>query len=124
MNPLKFMESRLGRFPKSYRKIVLKTYIIPLFLVFSFAFPNFVSGLFFALVGDQKRKNASFLKGSAVWGNAIRLMTKTRLFRIGEFQIPAQGHMIFSNHVNELDFPYDCLVINKPYLANQVIKKL
>ncbi|EKO34690.1 lysophospholipid acyltransferase family protein [Leptospira santarosai] len=123
MNPLKFMESRLGRFPKSYRKIVLKTYIIPLFLVFSFAFPNFVSGLFFALVGDQKRKNASFLKGSAVWGNAIRLMTKTRLFRIGEFQIPAQGHMIFLNHVNELDFPYDCLVINKPYLANQVIKK-
>ncbi|EMO11078.1 hypothetical protein LEP1GSC137_4075 [Leptospira borgpetersenii str. Noumea 25] len=60
MNPLKFMESRLGRFPKSYRKIVLKTYLITLFLVFSFAFPSFVSGLFYALIGDQKRKTPLF----------------------------------------------------------------
>jgi 1-acyl-sn-glycerol-3-phosphate acyltransferase len=30
--------------------------------------------------------------------------------------------MIFLNHVNELDFPFDCCVINKPYLANQAIK--
>ncbi|TGK24459.1 1-acyl-sn-glycerol-3-phosphate acyltransferase [Leptospira yasudae] len=123
MNPLKFMESRLGRFPKSYRRIVLKTYLITLPLVFSFAFPSLVAGLFFALIGNQKKKNAAFLKGSAVWGDAIRWMTGTRFFRIGEFQIPAKGHMIFVNHVNELDFPYDCLVINKPYLANQVIKK-
>ncbi|EMY12300.1 hypothetical protein LEP1GSC043_3620 [Leptospira weilii str. Ecochallenge] len=114
----------MGRFPKSYRRIVLKTYLITLFLVFSFAFPSFISGLFYALIGDRRRKNASFLKGSVVWGNAIRWMTKTRFFQIGEFRIPAEGHMIFSNHVNELDFPYDCLVINKPYLANQVIKKL
>ncbi|WP_061244238.1 lysophospholipid acyltransferase family protein [Leptospira noguchii] len=123
MNPLKFMESRLGRFPKSYRKIVLKTYLITIVLVFSFAFPSLVAGLFFALIGNQKRKNASFLKGSAVWADAIIWMTKTRFFKIGEFQIPSKGHMIFANHVNELDFPYDCLVINKPYLANQVIKK-
>lgn len=117
------MESRLGRFPKSYRKIVLKTYLITIVLVFSFAFPSLIAGLFFALIGNQKRKNASFLKGSAVWADSIIWMTKTRFFKIGEFQIPSKGHMIFSNHVNELDFPYDCLVINKPYLANQVIKK-
>ncbi|MDV6236825.1 1-acyl-sn-glycerol-3-phosphate acyltransferase [Leptospira ellisii] len=123
MNPLKFMESRLGRFSKSYRRIVLKTYLITLVLVFSFAFPSLIAGLFWALLGNRKRKNRAFLKGSAVWGGAVQWMTDTRFLRIGEFQIPEKGHMIFLNHVNELDFPYDCLVVNKPYLANQVIKK-
>ncbi|XDD51946.1 lysophospholipid acyltransferase family protein [Leptospira sp. WS92.C1] len=123
MNPLKFMESRLGHFPKSYRRIVLKTYLITLPLVFSWAFPSLIAGLFFALIRNLDRKNLAFLKGSATWGGAVQWMTGTKFLKLGEIHIPTKGHMIFINHVNELDFPYDCLVVNKPYLANQVIKK-
>ncbi|RHX86849.1 lysophospholipid acyltransferase family protein [Leptospira stimsonii] len=123
MNPLKFMESRLGRFPKSYRRIVLKTYLITLPLVFSLAFPSLIAGLFFAIIRNQEKKNLAFLRGSATWGGAVQWMTGTKFLKLGEINIPQKGYMVFINHVNELDFPYDCLVVNKPFLANQVIKK-
>lgn len=82
-----------------------------------------VAGIFYAIIGKREKQYAAFLRGSKTWGAAVIKMTKTELILKNEIQIPEKGHMIFLNHVNEIDFPYDCLIINKPYLANQVIKK-
>ncbi|TGJ99668.1 1-acyl-sn-glycerol-3-phosphate acyltransferase [Leptospira semungkisensis] len=123
MNPLKFMESRLGRFSKKYRNLVLRTYVVTLRLVLTVAFPNMVAGIFYAILGKREKQYKAFLKGSKTWGRAVIKMTKTELIIKNEIQVPETGHLIFLNHVNEIDFPYDCLVVNRPYLANQVIKK-
>ncbi|TGK13108.1 1-acyl-sn-glycerol-3-phosphate acyltransferase [Leptospira fletcheri] len=123
MNPFKFMESRLGRFSKEYRKLVVRTYVITVRLVLTTAFPSMIKGIFYSLSGNRSKQYAAFLKGSKTWGGAVRKMTNTNLILTNEIPIPETGHMIFLNHVNEIDFPYDCLVVNKPYLANQVIKK-
>ncbi|TGM86889.1 lysophospholipid acyltransferase family protein [Leptospira licerasiae] len=123
MNPLKFMESRLGRFSPKYRKLVLRTYVVTLRLVLTVAFPSMIAGIFYAAIGRRERQYAAFLRGAKTWGPVVIRMTKTDLTIKNEMQIPEKGHMIFLNHVNEIDFPYDCLVVNKPYLANQVIKK-
>ncbi len=123
MNPFKFMESRLGRFSKEYRKLVVKTYFLPLPLVLTVAFPSMMIGIFSAITGNRRRQYDSFLKGSKTWGRAVVKMTRTELIVKNEIPVPDKGHMIFLNHVNEIDFPYDCLIVNKPYLANQVIKK-
>ncbi|EPG74692.1 acyltransferase [Leptospira fainei serovar Hurstbridge str. BUT 6] len=123
MSPFKFLESRLGRFSKEYQKLVLRTYLITVRLVLTIAFPAMIKGIYYSLIGNRSKQYISFLKGSALWGEAVRKMTKTNLILTNEITIPETGHMIFLNHVNEIDFPYDCLVVNKPYLANQVIKK-
>ncbi|PJZ68074.1 acyltransferase [Leptospira perolatii] len=123
MNPFKFLEARLGRFSKEYRKLVVRVYVVALRLVLTTALPDLIAGLFYAAIGNRPRQYSAFLRGAKKWGNTIRKMTKTNLVLANEMQIPQSGHMIFVNHVNELDFPYDCLTINKPFLANQVIKK-
>ncbi|PJZ65697.1 acyltransferase [Leptospira wolffii] len=123
MSPFKFLESRLGRFSKAYRKLVLKTYLVTLWLVLTSAFPAMIMGIFYAIIGNRPKQYSALLKGSRIWGRKVISMTRTELVLKNEIQVPETGHMIFLNHVNEIDFPYDCLVVSRPYLANQVIKK-
>ncbi|MDX1957162.1 MAG: 1-acyl-sn-glycerol-3-phosphate acyltransferase [Leptospiraceae bacterium] len=122
MNPYKYLMSHLEGQSNEYKKLVVSTYLIVLRAVFSGGFPYLVKGTFSALIGNIKNRNDSFTKGSEVWGNKILKFTKTTLYKSNELSIPNTGHMIFVNHVNEIDFPFDCIMINKPFLANQQIK--
>jgi 1-acyl-sn-glycerol-3-phosphate acyltransferase len=57
-----------------------------------------------------------------MWGEEVVKITGTSLYISNEIKTPERGHMVLINHVNELDFPFDSLVIKLPYLANQQIK--
>ncbi|MCX7997428.1 MAG: 1-acyl-sn-glycerol-3-phosphate acyltransferase [Leptospiraceae bacterium] len=121
-NPFKYLQQDLSVKNEEYKKLVMKTYMIVFRLIFTGGFPFLVKGLFFALIGKKREQYKAFTHGSKVWGNEVIEYTQTRLYYSNQINVPETGHMVFLNHVNELDFPFDCCVINKPYLANQVIK--
>ncbi|TGN19439.1 lysophospholipid acyltransferase family protein [Leptospira idonii] len=106
-----------------YGHLVMKVYMRVLLLVLGKANPYMMKGLLKAAQGDKEARIKSFLEGTKVWAEDVKSLTNTNLILFNEINPPEKGHMIFLNHVNELDFPYDCYVIRKPYLANQVIKK-
>jgi 1-acyl-sn-glycerol-3-phosphate acyltransferase len=57
-----------------------------------------------------------------VWGHAVVRLTKSKVHFTNPIEVPDSGHMILLNHINELDFPFDCIAVSKPFLANQAIK--
>ncbi|WP_411824854.1 lysophospholipid acyltransferase family protein [Leptospira sp. 'Mane'] len=101
----------------------MKVYFRVLLLVLGKASPYMIKGIWKAAIGDKKGRIESFLGGSKLWGEDVGGYTKSKVVLFNEINPPEKGHLIFLNHVNEMDFPYDCYVIRKPYLANQVIKK-
>lgn len=106
-----------------YKKLVVGTFLkVPFFILFSRAFFYFMKGLYLAIVGKTKEKQTAFLAGSGIWGNATANSTRTNVKLFNEISVPDNGHFIFINHVNEMDFSFDCKVIQKPFLANQEIK--
>ncbi len=121
-NPFKYLKQDLSVKNKEYKKLVMQTYTIVLRLIFTGGFPFLVKGIFYAILGRKSEQHKAFTHGSKVWGNKVIEYTETKIVYSNQISIPETGHMIFINHVNELDFPFDCCVINKPYLANQVIK--
>nr|WP_226992925.1 1-acyl-sn-glycerol-3-phosphate acyltransferase [Leptospira biflexa] len=101
----------------------MKAYLRITLLVFGKASPFLVRGLFHAIAGNKEKRIKEFLEGTKIWAEDVKEITKTTVIVFNQFTVPEKGHMIFLNHVNEMDFPYDCYVIRKPFLANQVIKK-
>ncbi|WP_209452023.1 lysophospholipid acyltransferase family protein [Leptospira ryugenii] len=101
----------------------MKIYFRVIPLIFGKANPFLMKGLIKAAKGEKEERIESFLEGSRVWAQDVIKVTNTKLFLMNEINPPKKNHMIFLNHVNEIDFPFDCYVIGKPYLANQVIKK-
>lgn len=95
---------------------------VPRFILFSKAFFHMWKGVYHAMRGNTKQKQIEFLAGSGIWGNGIANDTKSNLKLLNEINVPDSGHFIFINHVNEMDFAFDCKVIQKPFLANQEIK--
>ncbi len=122
-NPIKAFKSRLGMHSKDYQKLVLKTYLRAPEIILRRLKSNLVRGIYHRVRGNKQESIRIFLEGSATWGDFVQEMTGTKILKIGNFEeVPKSGHMVFINHVNELDFPFDCMIVNKPYLANQVIK--
>lgn len=119
----KFMDRHLSGMPRSYQYFVAKVYLRAFPLVVTRVFPNLVNGIYQSLFGTKEKRIAAFLDGSKKWGISVQNMSKASLTAFNDILVPEKGHLIFSNHVNEMDFPYDCYYIKKPYLANQVIKK-
>ncbi len=111
-----------GQDPK-YGRLAMKIYLRVFLLVFGKAFPYLLKGLWNALKGNSEERKKAFLGGTKVWAEDAIYVTKSEVKVFNEINPPEKGHFIFLNHVNEMDFPYDCLVMRKPYLANQVIKK-
>ena len=107
-----------------YKKLVVRTYIkVPGFIFFSNAILNLWKGIYCAIRGNEKQKQIEFINGSIKWGTHIAKKTKTQIKELNTIEVPDSGHFIFLNHVNEMDFPFDCKIAKKPILANQVIKK-
>jgi len=121
-NPIKYLQRNVPVENEGYKALLVKTYLIVIGLIFTGGFPFLVRGLWYGLIGNQRKKNQEFTQGSKVWGNKIIKYTKSKIYYSNKIEIPQTGHMIFLNHVNELDFPFDCCVVNKPFLANQTIK--
>ncbi|MCB1192998.1 MAG: 1-acyl-sn-glycerol-3-phosphate acyltransferase [Leptospiraceae bacterium] len=122
-HPIEYIAASLGNLSIEYKKLVFFTYLKAIGLAFSVALPVLFKGIYFAIIGNKDKKAYTFLKGSIIWGKSTQKRTKTNLVLSNEMNIPEKGHLIFLNHINEMDFPFDCIVVNKPYLANQVIKK-
>lgn len=102
--------------------MIIHTYVIVLRVILFNALHHLFLGIFFGIIGKKEKKHIHFLEGARKWGNAVVKSTSTTLYFSNEFEIPDKGHMIFLNHINEIDFPFDSLAIQKPYLANQAIK--
>ncbi|MCC5813644.1 MAG: 1-acyl-sn-glycerol-3-phosphate acyltransferase [Leptospira sp.] len=119
----KFMDKHLSGMTRAYQLFVARVYLRALPLMMTRALPNLVSGIYNSIFGTKEKRIASFLEGSRKWGETVQRISGASLHSFNDIQIPEKGHLIFSNHVNEIDFPYDCYYIKKPYLANQVIKK-
>ncbi|MEM7184009.1 MAG: 1-acyl-sn-glycerol-3-phosphate acyltransferase [Spirochaetota bacterium] len=108
----------------SFKKLVVQTFLrVPRTIFFSRAIMNLIRGNFYALRKKTAQKEHEFQQGSALWGKAILKKTKTDMRVVNDIQAPGSGHFIFLNHVNEMDFAFDCLLLQKPFLANQVIKQ-
>ena len=121
MNPYKYLLKNLSHHSEGYQRLVVRTYFEVLNQIIKRAKLNLLKGIFYSFFNQEKKEKA-FIDGSILWGDAMIHVTKTKMHLIGKFEIPENGHMIFLNHVNELDFPFDCYIIHKPFLANQAIK--
>jgi 1-acyl-sn-glycerol-3-phosphate acyltransferase len=121
-NPIDYLTKHLDGHSPGYKKLVVKTYISVPRVILGAGFPYLIKGLWNGILGRTLEKNKQFNYGSVEWGNYIVKMTKSIIHKSNDISIPQNGHMIFINHVNELDFPFDCVVVNKPFLANQAIK--
>jgi 1-acyl-sn-glycerol-3-phosphate acyltransferase len=106
----------------AYRWTIVRAYAAVVPCVLGPAVHHFARGLYHAARGNREEKIQAFLDGSVIWGEHVRRVTRTTLLRLNAIECPPKGHLIFVNHVNELDFAFDCLVLRKPYLANEVIK--
>jgi len=107
----------------AYRRLVVRVYAAVVPCVLGPGVQHLFKGLFHAALGHDDRKIEEFLDGSVVWGEHVRRITDTTLIRFNEISCPPKGHLILVNHINELDFAFDCLVLRKPYLANEAIKQ-
>jgi 1-acyl-sn-glycerol-3-phosphate acyltransferase len=106
-----------------YGYFVMRIYLRVVILIFGKASPLLIKGLYHSVRRNKPARIEAFLQGSRLWGEDVSKYTNSTLKNYGEINPPEKGHFIFLNHVNELDFPYDCMMIGRPYLANQVIKK-
>jgi 1-acyl-sn-glycerol-3-phosphate acyltransferase len=79
-------------------------------------------GIYYFLTKNRLKQYREFTKGSVVWGQAVVRLTKSKVHFTNPIEVPESGHMILLNHINELDFPFDCIAVSKPFLANQAIK--
>lgn len=122
MTGMSWLERLMPGTSPGYRRLVLRAYGSVLPCVLGRGLPYLAKGLFHAVRGNRERRIEEFLDGSGVWGEHVRRTTGTTLLRLGALEPPPSGHLIVVNHVNELDFAFDCLVLRKPYLANEVIK--
>lgn len=122
-HPLTLVDSKLARLSSAYLNLVIRTYTIVIPLVLTTAFRHLYRGLWFAIRGQRALQFVEFLAGAKVWGRYVSRVNDVQLEIQGDMRVPERGHLIFLNHVNEMDFPFDSLVIGKPYLANQVIKR-
>ena len=121
----KFLISkRVGSLSIFYRKLVFRTYLQVLVSVFFDSFFCCLKGLFFLLMKKEYKSQLSFIQGSFIWGKKIIRLLNIEVVKLNHFFIPSSKHFIFINHVNEIDIPLDNFVINKPFLANQTIKKM
>lgn len=119
----KIMDRHLSGMPRAYQFFTAKVYLSAIPLAITKALPHLIRGLFYLITRKKQKRMNEFLNGSLIWGDAVIRMSRAKLYVFNDIQVPEKGHLIFLNHVNELDFPYDCIVVKKPYLANQVIKK-
>lgn len=122
MNPVKYLSDKVGEHSKGYKMLIVKTYSVVLKNVLTDGFPYLMKGLYYAARGKKNEQFRAFTHGSMTWGRTVIKNTKTTIYKSNEITIPETGHMIYLNHVNELDFPFDCCIVNKPFLANQTIK--
>jgi 1-acyl-sn-glycerol-3-phosphate acyltransferase len=106
-----------------YRRLIVRVYAAVVPCVLGPAVHHFARGLYHLARGNREKKIEEFLDGSVIWGEHVRRVTRTTLLRLNALECPPKGHLILVNHVNELDFAFDCLVLRKPYLANAVIKQ-
>ena len=112
----------LDKYP-GFKRLSLKTYMLVMRLIPTKAFPNLCKGTYFAGRGMKREQYREFLRGAEIWGEGVLKMTDTNLVLSNEIHPPETGHFIFLNHVNEMDFPFDSMIIRRPYLANQAIKQ-
>ncbi|HYM61802.1 MAG TPA: 1-acyl-sn-glycerol-3-phosphate acyltransferase, partial [Thermoanaerobaculia bacterium] len=102
---------------------VVRIYADVLFAMFGPGMPYLIKGLGCTLIGRHEQRIKVFLEGSVIWGDRVRRLTGTRIVRFGQIDCPESGHLILLNHVNEMDFAFDSLVVHKAYLANEAIKR-
>lgn len=122
LSPARLLDRHIPVPSDAYKLLVLKVYLaVPKCIVFD-ARSNLARGMFFKLRGRRGSQFDEFLTGSAIWGEFVRKRTSTTIVRVNEIAPPAAGHLILLNHVNEIDFAFDCLVIRRPFFANQQIK--
>lgn len=121
LNPIKYLKQNLADQSQDYHWLIVRTYMEAIIVIFTRAKWILVKGIFYSFFNQEKKANA-FLDGSWHWGDKMMKVTNTKLVLANEIKIPEKNYMVFVNHVNELDFPFDCYVIKKPYLANQQIK--
>jgi 1-acyl-sn-glycerol-3-phosphate acyltransferase len=120
--PYHYLTKHLKGHSEGYKKLILRTYIVVLRVIFLNALHHLFLGIFYSLIGNKPKKHQQFLAGAEKWGKHVVKMTRTKIHHSNDLQIPPSGHMVFLNHINEVDFPFDSTVIQKPYLANQAIK--
>ncbi len=118
-----WLERAVPNQPPAYQRLVLRAYASVVPCVLGPAVQHLAKGLFYTASGNRTKKIEEFLDGSVVWGEHVRRMTRTTLLRFNAIDPPPRGHLVLVNHVNELDFAFDCLVLRKPYLANAAIKQ-
>lgn len=118
-----WMERAIPGQPDAYRRLVMRAYAAVIPLVLGPGAKHLAKGLFWAALRKRDQKSDAFLDGSMVWGRYMQRFTRTTLLRLNTLACPAKGHLILVNHVNELDFAFDCLVLRRPFLANEAIKQ-
>jgi 1-acyl-sn-glycerol-3-phosphate acyltransferase len=119
----RWLDSAIPGQPEAYQRLVIRTYAEVIPCALGSAFPHWLKGFYYAMTGRREKKIEEFLRGSAVWGERVRRFTRTTVVRFSDIDCPPAGHLILVNHVNELDAAFDCLVLGKPYLANQTVKR-
>lgn len=106
-----------------FKKLVVRTFIrVPRTIFFTRAIVHLMRGIYYSWRKKIPQKQQEFLIGSSIWGEKTQKMTDTEIKLLNEIEVPEKGHFIFLNHVNEMDFAFDCLLLKKPFLANQEIK--
>ncbi|MEO8382154.1 MAG: 1-acyl-sn-glycerol-3-phosphate acyltransferase [Acidobacteriota bacterium] len=118
-----FLERAIPNQSDAYRRLVVRAYAEIGALVLGPALPYLLRAVFAQVRGRREERIERCLEGAVYWGNRVRRFTRTRVVQLGAVECPAAGHLILINHVNELDFAFDGLVLRKPYLANQTIKR-
>ena len=121
MGPFRYITRNIGG-GEEYRKLVVKSYATVPALVMTKAFKYARQGTVERARGRYEESLRYFLEGSAVWGDRVRNLANARVVRVNDFEPEPMGSLVFINHVCELDFPFDSLVLKLPYLANQEIK--
>jgi 1-acyl-sn-glycerol-3-phosphate acyltransferase len=121
-NPLSYLSDDLNGLSGRYKRLIIKTYLLVLGLILTIALPHFLMGIYYFLTKNRLKQYREFIKGSVVWGHAVVRLTKSKVHFSNHIEVPDSGHMILLNHINELDFPFDCIAVSKPFLANQAIK--
>lgn len=119
----RFLERAIPNQSAAYRGLVVRTYAEVVPVILGPAIHHLARGLYYAATGRREKKVEQFLDGSVRWGERVRRFTRTRVLQFGALDCPPSGHLILVNHVNELDFAFDCLMLRKPYLANETIKR-
>lgn len=118
----RFLERAMPGQPNAYQRLVMRAYAEVVTTILAHGLPNLIRGLYHAALGHRDKRIEEFLDGSVAWGETVRRFTRTRVVRYGNLDCPPSGHLILLNHVNEIDFAFDCLMLRKPYLANAAIK--